>query len=207
MNYRKVKTLLVFSLAALLALASACAFAEDRPIQLKLGGRAAYVGTDSASDDGVVEATLNVYAVAAPTVRIEFPCSERWSLEAGARYEFFMAELENSTSDGASDLTAISFDFGPIYRFDAFKNNTITPFLKAAAVVTIPESDMHAPTEKYKTGLGAEGSLGLAADRWEIRLGYEWMELRPVDDGFNDTTQEVLNLPQYFLEAVYKFNL
>lgn len=202
----KIKTLLAAVLAGALALTALPALAEGRPVQLKIGARGGYVGTENDSTNGYT-ATLNTYAVAAPTVRLEFPFSADWSLEAGARYEWYFAELENSTSDSGSDFSAMTLDFGPIWRLGAIKGGELTPFLRAAAVITVPEIDLNAPTKHFKSGLGAEGSFGLAADKWEVRIGYQWMELRPEPNGIEGSMQEILQLPQYFVEANYKFNL
>lgn len=202
----KIKTLLAAVLAGAFALAALPALAEGRPVQLKVGGRGGLVGTETESTDGYT-ATLNTHAVVAPVVRLEFPFSENWSLEAGARYEWYLAELENSTSDNGSDFQAITFDFGPIWRLGSLKGGAMVPFLRAAAVFTVPEIDLHAPGKNFNSGLGAEGSIGIAADKWEVRLGYQWVELRPVTNDIEGSRQENLQLPQYFVEALYKFNL
>lgn len=202
----KIKILLAAVLAGAFALTALPALAEGRPVQLKIGARGGLVGTETDSTDGYT-ATLNTYAVAAPAVRLEFPFSQDWSLEAGARYEWYFAKLENSTADSGSDFQAVSMDFGPVWRLGSIKGGSLTPFLHLAAVFTVPEIDLNAPGKKFKSGLGAEGAIGLAADKWEMRLGYQWVELRPEANGIEGSKQETLQLPQYFVEALYKFNL
>jgi len=206
MTYNKTKILVAILVAGVMALALSPAWAAG-PVQMKLGARAAYIGSQTKSGTEDYSSKLDITAAFSPVLRVEYPINDSWSLEAGVKYDIFRSVLKNSTSKGGSVNSATTFDLGPIYRMDKLTGSDLTPFMKLGFGVKIPNINLAAPVKNYASGAVVEGAVGIAAANWEVRLGYSWAEFRPGDTTEGATFMENLFLPEYFIEGVYKFNL